>query len=181
MLAYNCVFSARSSHHLFWISLSLDCTLMHATSYAVVVAWSSSLGRSFVWQEHLAWRSFWISASFSPNQSLCFLVERPPPFSTVFRRMVSAAPTCTRDLYLGLAVPRFLVWPGAPLETQFSSPASFFTCAPLFLVTGFILSLTLVRTSLWSVLQSALGMTWCVARHTDPFGARGRSPRGACV
>lgn len=76
------------------------------------------------------------------------LVERPPPFSTVFRRMVSAAPTCTRDLYLGLAVPRFLVWPGAPLETQFSSPASFFTCAPLFLVTGFILSLTLVRTSL---------------------------------
>ena len=72
MLAYNCVFSARSSHHLFWISLSLDCTLMHATSYAVLVAWSSSLGRSFVWQEHLAWRSFWISASFSPNQSLCF-------------------------------------------------------------------------------------------------------------
>ena len=154
-----CVFSARSSHYLFWISLSLDCTLLHAILYAVSDAWSADLERSFVWQKILSWRSLWISASFSSNQSLCFLVERPPTFSAVSWRMVSAAATSVQDLFPGLAVPHFLFWPGAPLKTQFSSPASFFTCAPLFFTAALILSRTLVRTSLWSVLQSVLGMT----------------------
>ena len=73
------------------------------------------LGEKLCITGRLAWRSFWISASISLNQSLCFLVEGPPTFSANSWRMFSAATTDTRDLLPGLAIPPFLIWPGAPL------------------------------------------------------------------
>ena len=149
-----------------WVLTIYNCTL-----YAVLVVWSSGLERNFVWQERFAWRSFWISASFSSNQSLCFLVERPPTFSAAFWRMIfSCYQWCFGSVsQTGSSFFSCLVWSSSSNSLFLARcllVSSFFTCTPLFLTAGLILSRTLVRHSFWSVLQSALDITQvCRASH----------------
>ena len=105
-----------------------------------------------------------------------------PPSQQLPGKWFSAVSIGAQDLFCGKAVPPFVrlfhsnsIFPASSLLVW-----SFLTSAPLFLTVVLMLSRTLVWTSLWSVLQSALGMTR-VCTTSGPLGTQGHSPRGASV
>lgn len=131
-------------------------------------------GKAFGFQYHSRQTIFYSSSSRGrlPSQQLP-------------GKWFSAVSIGAQDLFCGKAVPPFVRLFQSSSSNSISPASSllvwsFLTSAPLFLTVVLMLSRTLVWTSLWSVLQSALGMTR-VCTTSGPLGTQGHSPRGASV